>query len=71
MKLSFTPLAFMRIFLGRCHCEESRHLNVYRRSGYLYRLIAFRYKDGTWYIRRKYRLIYSVRFLESILNRRR
>lgn len=67
MKLSFTPLAFCRPFLGKCFFDDNRRLECYRQTRYYPRLVAFRNNEGTWYIRRKYRLIYSENFLLKLL----
>ncbi len=64
------PLAFLRVFMGRCRLENSGRLECYRRTRLCDRLIAFRRTDGSWYIRRKYRLIYSEHFLRRLLTRK-
>ncbi|MDD3118759.1 MAG: hypothetical protein PHQ27_06245 [Victivallales bacterium] len=66
---NFTPLAFMRPLMGKCYCNDFYdRLEVYR---YFMRprLVAFRHDDGSWHIRRKYRLIYSEKFVVKIADK--
>jgi len=61
-----TPLAFLRVFLGRCYCKDKHErLEIYR-DFFGSHLVAFQHRDGRWHIRRKYRRIYSKKFIKKV-----
>lgn len=70
MQFPLAPLWFCRSLLGRCYIEKRKRLECYRYSKYLQRLVAYQKSNGSWYIRRKYRLFYSERFLRKLATKK-
>ena len=63
---AFAPLFFIRYFLGTCFCDEyNDQLQIYRLWGRP-RVVAVKLPNGSWHIRRKYRLFYSARLIRKL-----
>lgn len=68
--LRFAPLSILRFFMGRCYYREHDFCaRIYCRFMHA-RMVAFQRSSGNWYIRRKYRWIFSSGYILHVVEKR-